>query len=917
MTLEPGTTVGQYRILDLLGKGGMGEVYKARDLKLGRDVAIKILPEIFSGDPDRLARFRREARVLAALNHPHVGAIYGLEEAEGVRALVLELVDGKTLAKHLSQPRDHALPLEEALRIARQIAEALEVAHDKGIIHRDLKPANITITCDGTVKVLDFGLAKLEPDPASIDATDAADTRSDPTLGRVLGTTGYMSPEQARGLAVDRRTDIWSFGCVLYQMLAGRPPFAAGTNSDVLADILKTEPDWTRLAGMPPPILRLVRRCLRKEQHLRLRDIADARFEIEEVLAEPPGLAALPSVPVGRRRGSRVWLTSAVVGLLLATAVAVWLFARGRQEAPFAERLVIPLGADQQIVPGPSPMLAISPDGRLFVYAAHSGSRTQLFLRQLNRFEGTPIAATEAASAPFFSPDGEWVGFFAADALQKVSLGGGVPSKICETPSVLSASWGADDTIVFATSFSGDGLWRVSAGGSVPEQLTKPDVVKGEMQHVYPQVLPGGKVLFTVLTADSSYPAVLITKTRQWHALTQIRMTSGRVQYLSTGHLLYAQAGRLFAVPFDLSRGDVTSSPLPLSERVEMSAQAPAQFAVAPGGTGSLVYVPARTLAARILTLVDREGHASPLTDMRAAYAHPRFSPDGRLLAVTIDTEGSSDVWVYDLQRRTRTRLSWGGAAGFPVWTPEGRQVAFHAARSGPWNLFARQADGSAPIEPLISAPRPERPVSGGRSIEQLLPGNLPVLSGANPQYPASWTKDGSSLAFTERKPNGERDIWVLARGGELVPFLVTPFDEFSPAFSPDGRFLAYVSDESGRNDVYVQPYPGPGPRWLVSIEGGEDPIWSPDGREIIYRRGDALMTVSVQTNPSFSVGEEHRVFEGRYEASMTARNYDVSPDGRHFVFVRGEDTVGAPQFHVVLNWVSELGHRATLGLVD
>jgi serine/threonine-protein kinase len=358
----------------------MGEVYRARDLKLGRDVAIKILPEIFSGDPDRLARFQREARVFAALNHPHVAAIYGLEEAQGVRALVLELVDGKTLARVLTQSENRILPLAEALRIARQIAEALEVAHDKGIIHRDLKPANITITCDGAVKVLDFGLAKHEPDPGIADPTLTANTRSDPTLGRILGTTGYMSPEQARGLPVDRRTDIWSYGCVLYEMLAGRPPFAAATSSDVLAEVLKDEPDWTPLAGVPQPIQWLVRRCLRKEQNLRLRDIADARFVIEEVLAAPAGAVAPPAVPVGRRRGVRVWLLGAVVALLAATAVAAWLFARVR-ETPFAERLVVPLGADQQIIVGPSPMLALSPDGRRLVYAARSGSRTQLFLR--------------------------------------------------------------------------------------------------------------------------------------------------------------------------------------------------------------------------------------------------------------------------------------------------------------------------------------------------------------------------------------------------------------------------------------------------------------------------------------------------------------------------------------------------------
>jgi Tol biopolymer transport system component len=909
----PGRKLGPYVVQSLFAVGGMGEVYRAHDSRLGRDVAIKVLPRAFTADSERLARFEREARVLASLNHPNIATIYGFEESSGVQAIVLEFVDGPTLADRIAHG---PISVEETFSVARQICDALEAAHEQGIIHRDLKPANIKRRPDGTVKVLDFGLAKaLEPAVAvGADVTSpAVITHATTGVGVILGTAAYMSPEQAKGRTAGKRTDIWSFGCVLFEMLAGKRAFQGEDASDTLAAVLRGEPDWTALGDdIPAPIRRLLRRCLEKDPRRRLADISDVRIEIEEAL----GVASATISPLISVVTKRRWvyaLASVVVALIATTGIATWLLVRALHQTPSVERLAIPLGASQQLAAGLSPVLAPAPDGTRLVYvAARPGSRTQLFLRQLDQFDAAAIAGTEGASAPFFSPDGEWVGFFAGDALQKVAMEGGAPLKICDVPSMVSASWGHDGTIVFSTAFSGDGLWRVAANGGDPEQLTKPDVAKGELHHAYPQMLPRGKlVLFTVVTADASYPAVFSTDTQQWHTLSQVRMAFGGVQYVPTGHLLYAQIGGLVAIPFNIDRGEPTGAPFPLRERVELSAMAGAQFSVSPAGTGALIYVPGRTSPlAGTLELVDRGGRASPLTEIRAAYSHPRFSPDGHQLAVTVDAEGGSDVWVYDLQRGTRTRLTAGGVSDFPTWAPDSRLVTFHAARPGPWNLYARPADGSAKIEPLMRTPQPPRPASGALNVDKLLPGNLPALSGANPQYPMSWTTDGRTLAFTERKPSGERDIWVLTSGSDPVPFLVSPFDESSPAFSPDGRFLAYVSDETGRSEVYVQPFPGPGGRWLISTAGGDDPVWSANGRELFYRRGGALMAVLVRTAPLFEVGAQSRLFESHDEAPSEARNYDVSPDGGHFVMVQTEDAPSAQQFHVVLNWFSEFGRR-------
>jgi Tol biopolymer transport system component len=915
----PGFRLGPYEIGSLLGVGGMGEVYRARDTRLGRDVAIKILPEAFVADADRRARFEREARLLASLNHPHIGNIYGFEEREGIHALVLELIEGDTLAERLSRPAAGLLPIAEALKIARQIAEALEAAHEKGIVHRDLKPANIAITRDGVVKVLDFGLAKMGGDEASYDLTHS------PTItvmgtgeGVILGSAESMSPEQARGKVVDKRTDIWAFGCVSYEMLAGRKPFVGDTISDTIAAILGREPDWSALPPMTPPaIRRLLGRCLEKDLKRRLHDIADARIEIDDALREPhpPVLET-----VSKRREHPAWATPRAMLALGGTAVVLVAFGAAGivrfWAGPVASsaspaRLMITLPAAQAIEKGRFPPVALSPDGKLLVYvAATDGGTTSLYLRPLDDLAARPIPATDGASTPFFSPDGRWLGFYAGGMLKKVSVAGGVPLTICDAPPVWSATWGERDTIVFATTLAESGLWRVSAIGGEAVQITTPKA--DEAQHGYPQLLPGGtQVLFSILRKNAWHLAMVGVDGGNWRMLGNGRVVGEGAQYISTGHVVYAQSGGLVATPFDPAAADLDQPPVPLLERIETSRFGGAYFAFA-AAAGTLVYVPAgTTVTDRTLLRIDRDGRAAPLVEARAGYEYPTLSPDGRRAAVMIASEMGTDIWIIDLARATRVRFTAGGIGAFPVWGPDGSKLAFQSTAPGPFNLFWKSIDGSADAEPLLKAADSASARSWPNTGAALLPGTLPTLSGGGPQFPMSWSPDGSTLAFHERKPDGERDIWVVSRGGDPVPFLLTPFDERSPRFSPDGKWLAYVSDESGRNDVYVQPFPGPGSKWLVSTDGGIDPVWSKDGRELFYRHDDELMAVSVAATREFSADRPRRLFETRFDTGDNGPNYDVSPDGKWFVTPRSDRGSAPPELHLVLNWFSEVTARS------
>jgi serine/threonine-protein kinase len=889
----------------------MGEVYRAQHLRLGREVAVKLLPESMADTPERRGRFEREARVLAALNHPNIATLHGLEDFGNRTLIEMELVPGENLAERIERG---PLAPDEVIPVFRQIAEALEAAHTQGIIHRDLKPANVKVTPEGRVKVLDFGLAKaLEVESRSGESASSPTFTTRTHDGMVFGTAGYMSPEQVRGRTLDRRTDIWSFGCMLFESLSGRAPFTADTISDTLAAVLKEEPDWRLLSAAPLGLQRLVRRCLRKDPTSRLHDIADARLELDEVLNESAALVVpMPGRGSWRvsRRNALAWFL--IVALAAAAMVVAWNAGR-RQTGITASpgRFVVPLPAGVQLDNGPGPSLVVSPDGaRLVFVALERGGGTQLFLRALDRFEAAAIPNTKGGSAPFFSPDGRWVGFYAGGALHRVSIEGGSPLKIADAPAVWSATWGADQQIVFATAVAPNGLRRVSADGGTPEEITLPKTESGELQHAFPQTLPGNRVLFSILSKEGWQPAILSLDKREWQVLGRGAPGYSPAHLSASGHLIYAQAnGGLVATPFDPARADLTGSPVPLLERIDLS-RGGAAFAIA--DSGMLVYLPARTeLPQRTLVMVDREGRSTALPGTRGPYLHPRLSRDGNRLAVTVESESGADIWIHDVQRGTRQRLTVGGFNGFPVWGRDTEITYQGAASPGRFSLFARDIAGIGQPESLLADQSAGSSGALPGGMASLLPGTVPRPGSANPHVPMSWSGDGRYLAFDERKSGAERDVWVLTRGGDPSPFVLTQSDEWSPAFSPDGAWLAYVSNESGRNEVYVQPYPGPGGKWPISTDGGTEPAWSPDGKELFYRRGDQLVAVTVQTAPVFSSGTARVLFEAPYEIVDGTRNYDVAVDGKRFLMIRSDATDVPQRFYVVSNWFEELNARA------
>ena len=871
MGLTPGTRVGPYEILQPLGAGGMGEVYRAHDSKLGRDVALKVLPPAFARDPERLARFEREARVLASLNHPNIAAIYGFEQVDGLPVLVLELAPGENLRC--------PLPLAEALAIARQIAEALEAAHEKGIVHRDLKPANIKISAEGKVKVLDFGLAKALSDETAGDPTRSPTMTAGTRDGVILGTAAYMSPEQARGRPLDRRTDIWSFGCVLYEMLAGRSPLSADTLTDVLAAIVSREPDWQALPPSTPANIRtLLRRCLQKDLQQRLRDAADARLEIEEAMRGAPAVEATAFSLSARTRPVWTWAAAGLVAGALIAGLIMWNL-KPAPPAPARAHLAIPLLPSQALDDAMADsVLALSPDGASLVYRGRSGATSQLFLRPLDRFESQPIAGTEDAYDPVFSPDGQWVAFFAAGKLRKVAITGGPVTTVAEAPNGAGASWGPDDTIVFCPDGWGLGLWRVPAGGGKTEVLTRPDAKAGESIHALPHHLPGGDVLlfasFKGPSPDNATLEALTLRTGQRRVLVQ-GATQGR--YLPPGRLVYARGGALLAAPFDRDKLAVTGPALPVLERVLTgSSSGAAHFAV--GGNGAMVYVPATSLHdARSLVAVDRSGVARPLTDARRPYEDMALSPDGRRLALTI--EGPSwNIWVLELARSTLTRLTLEHDNRDPHWTSDGKRVVYGSFRNGRYGLYWKPADGSGPEEQLVSS-----------EYEQ----------GAE-----SWSPDGRVLTFSQWSPETQGDIWLLPRpeGAPSQPRLLvsTRFSDGLSAFSPDGNWLAYESTESGRPELYVQPYPGPGGRVQVSTDGGGHPVWNANGRELFYRNGEKMMVVPIEMKPSFKAGSPRVLFQGRYWSA--GHDYDISPAGDRFYLI--QEGPAPSEIRVIQNWL-------------
>ncbi len=868
MALEVGSRLAHYDVTALIGEGGMGQVYRARDTKLDRDVALKVLPQAFTDDPDRLARFEREAKVLASLNHPNIGHIYGLEEAEGTKALVLELIEGPTLADRIARG---PIPIDEALPIAKQIAEALEAAHEAGVIHRDLKPANIKVREDGTVKVLDFGLAKaLDPSPGADPSQSPTLTVAATQMGVIMGTAAYMSPEQITGKPVRRASDLWSFGVVLFETLSGEAPFVGGTAPEILTEVLKSDPDWALLPRDTPDSLhRLLRRCLAKDARARIADAGVARLEIEEASERPRVTAGHSTV---RATTERPWqfVTGLVVGTL-ALAVLGWnvLEDASPTAAPTYFEMLLP--PDQQLVlAGLNDAVVLSDDGRYLAFVGRGDRGRQLYMKSLDEFVATAIPGTEGASFPFFSPNGQWLGFFAGGEIRKVPVSGGATLKVCDGTGLANgATWGPDNMIVFSSLESG--LSIVSADSGVPELLTQPDPRNGEVTHGSPRYLPDGSgVLFTVHRAPEPSVALLSLETREWVTLFE---GGAGARWSPTGHLLLGRNGTILAVPFDLTRGVIDGSPVPVLEGVYTSQFSVPYFSVS--ANGSLLYVPSR----RNETMVwaDAAGSVSPLSVDPDTYEHPRVSPDGRHVAFDIGPGDRRDIWVFDTVRGVSTPLTVDGGNFLPLWTPDGQRIVFASTRTGSWDLYWMAADGTGQTEPLLQLPYP--------------------------QVPSSFAPDGT-LAYYEINPDTGRDIWVLPPNGKPSPFVVTQDHEAQPTFSPDGHWVAYSSNRSGRAEVYIRPYPGPGADSLVSTDGGSEPLWSQSGDAVYFRNGESVWRVAVSMDPDLVLGTPELVLEGAYDFTAGGDlHYSATPDRQQFLMVTANSVT---RMRMILNWFAD-----------
>jgi eukaryotic-like serine/threonine-protein kinase len=894
-----GKTLGNFDITSQLGKGGMGEVYQAKDRKLGRDVAIKVLPEEFAWNTDRVARFQREAKLLASLNHPNIAAIYGLEESGGTNFLVLELVEGETLADQIKRG---PIPVEESLKLALQVAEALEAAHEKGVIHRDLKPANIKVTPDGKVKVLDFGLAKaFAGEQADLNLSNSPTLSNAATQqGVILGTAAYMSPEQARGKSVDKRADIWAFGCVLFEMLTGRTAFSGKDVTDILAAVIRSEPGWNSLpANLHERLREVLERCLKKELRDRYHDISDVRVDIQKALTDPSGVLVQPVTIAEPRKTFRMmlpWIAATAILSVIIAGVAGWILKPTPKSEPRqVTRFEHYPAEDQQLINSAYPVLAVSPDGRQFVYSTTKG----LCRRSLDELDTRLISsAAENPLNPFFSPDGQWVGYLsmANGKLKKVAISGGAPVVLCEVGNVIGASWNSDNTIVYSQ--SGKGIMRVSAGGGTPETL-----IGEEKELLYqPRLLPDGKsVLFTLGTNEGYKIVVQSLESRE----QKVRFKGDAAWYLPTGHIVYALENNLFAVPFNLDTLQATGTSVQMVEGVFRAGPLYApQYAISTSGT--LIYVPTAITAAsqgRTLVWVDGNGKEEPLAAAPSdTYRAFRISPDGTRVALTVNTGSKSDIWIWDLVREARTRLTFNEGSEYPLWTLDGKRIVFSLSRGGMvlGDVYWKAADGTGEEEKLGTVPN--------RSL-----------------YPWSWSSDGKTLVLMDQTLRGEAagsylgsHIGALSIEGDRKwkPLLQEKLYEAHPQISPNGRWMAYVSNESGKGEVYVRPFPEVGKgKWQVSTGGGADPLWSPDGRELFYRTLDSVFAVDVQTEPTFKNGKPKPLFQGAYFVDA-GHTWDLGPDGKRFLMMKVSEPTPAEaprKINIVVNWTEELKQRVPI----
>jgi Tol biopolymer transport system component/predicted Ser/Thr protein kinase len=900
MSVKAGTRLGPHEILTAIGAGGMGEVYRARDTRLNRTVAIKVLPTHLADRPDVRERFEREARTIASLNHPHICTLFDIGQQDGIDYLVMEYLEGETLAQRLLKG---SLPVEQVLQYAIEIADALDKAHRKGVTHRDLKPGNIMLTKAGT-KLLDFGLAKLKQEaaPADVPLSDLP-TANDPLTaeGSIVGTMQYMAPEQLEGKEVDARTDIFAFGAVVYEMATGKRAFEGKSQASLMVAILERDPlPMSSLQPMTPPALdRVVKKCLAKEPEKRWQAASDVCDELKWIAEGGSQVALAPMVaPKGIRALGRRALILGLGALLLVAAIAslaTWNL-KPAQIRPVS-RFTISLPPGQKLAGLENgPALALSPDGTRLAYVARQGGTQQVYLRALDSLEVRPIPGTEGAAEPFFSPDGQSIGFFVGGKLKRVPVSGGTAMTLGDAQFPRGASWGSLGLIAFASAdFSG--VQVVSETGGALQPLTHFE--KGENTHRWPEFLPGGKaLLFASGTAFTNQVTVQLVGTGERKYLVDGGMNP---RYSPSGHLIYAQGGNLMAEPFDSQRLTAKGAGIPVVEAVlQSAASGAAQYSFS--ASGSLVYVSGelQTAVQSRLVWVSRNGTERPLSAPAHAYWGPRLSTDGRRVVAAVQ-ESETQIWLYDLFRETLTRLTFEGSVNQnPVWTPDAKRITFSSNKEGPLSIFWQLADGSGGLERLTTS--------------------------ENIQVPGSWSLDGQLLAFFEVNPTTHRDIWVLRMGGPSPPgtgqvrkaqmFLRTQFNETAPRFSTDGRWLAYMSDESGRWEIYVQPYPGPGGKWQISTEGGTEPVWNPNGRELFYRSGDKMMAVDIATQPGFAAGKPRMLFEGRYEvAPFPVDNYDISPDGQRFLMLKPvEQAAGPTQINVVLNWFEELKQKVPTG---
>ena len=914
MNLAAGQRLGPYEIVAPLGAGGMGEVYRARDAKLGRDVALKILPESVAQDADRVSRFKREAQVLASLNHPHIAAIYGFDEALGTQFLVLELVEGETLADRIKRG---PIPVDETIAIARQIAEALAEAHEKGIIHRDLKPANIALSGHDQVKVLDFGLAKLTASPGggASSSVSMSPTLTTPAMmtgvGMILGTAAYMAPEQAKGREADKRCDVWAFGCVVYEMLTAKRAFEGEDITDTIASIMRGEPDWTALpADTPANVRLLLESCLTKDRTHRAADIAVARFLLDDrtVVSTAPAVAT-PSVVAWAPGWRRVvpWTVAGVFGLALMTALLAWSPWRAAATPRVTRTTISTSGAAVLTMNGLDRDLAVSPDGRHVVYLGNN--RTQLFVRALDAFEPIAIATNTGTSgnlrSPFMSPDGQWVGFVSGNtAIRKVAITGGPPITVATLDGVpRGASWGSDGTIVFATVNLATGLQRVSAAGGIPEVLTRPDHGHGESDHIWPEFLPGGgAVLFTITMQTGGLETAQVV-VRDLATGTQRVLVRGgtHAHYMASGHLVYVAAGTLRAIPFDLARLETHGTAVPVLPRLATTDTGAGDFALSSEGT--LVYVDepgSILLNARTLVWVNRTGKEEPIAAPTRAYQHPRLSPDGTRVAV-FSNDQENDIWIWNLQHTTLTRLTLDSSRDeVPIWTADGRRIVYSSNRDsgGSTNLWWQAADGTGLAERLTTSD--------------------------HAQFATGIVPDGSALLFMEQTPAMGGDLWQVSldRTHRVTPLLQTKVDERNGIVAPNGRWLAYESNSSGSSEIYVRPFPNvAGGQWQVSTAGGRQPLWARNGKELFYLNdGGGLFRVAVEADgTTWNAGTPTKLFEGRYYDATTGsagRSYDVSPDGERFLMIKrpGSDASATSAILVVQHWDEELKRLVPTG---